>query len=70
MTTRTIGRTLGKDEDWVGNNAAFTCPVCHGVFLVSGMFHKNGRDCPKCGKSKGRVLGGKESGGTATIEWP
>src|ERR1022692_3442898 len=26
---------LGKSEDWVGNNAAFTCPNCGKVFMVS-----------------------------------
>ena len=58
---------IGQSEDWLGNNAAFTCPVCNKVFIVSGLLNPNGRDCPGCGKSTGRVVGGKDSGGTATI---
>lgn len=67
---------LKKDEDWEGNNAAFTCPVCNKVFIVSdtrmhkGPQKENGyRQCPACGKSVGRVTGGRKSGGTASIEW-
>ncbi len=61
---------LGRDEDWVGNNAAFTCPACGKVFLVSGPLHRNGRDCPDCGRSHAKVGGGAKSGGTAWIESP
>jgi hypothetical protein len=25
------------DADWLGNNAAFTCPKCKKVFIASGM---------------------------------
>ena len=57
------------DEDWESNNAAFTCPQCKKVFIISGMLHKSGRDCPNCGQSTGRVRGGKDSGGSASIEW-
>jgi hypothetical protein len=62
---------LAFDEDWIGNNAAFTCPVCQKVFIVSGLL-SNERPCPNCGKSKGFVSlnGGPQSGGQATIEWP
>ncbi|SDR63725.1 hypothetical protein SAMN05444161_6843 [Rhizobiales bacterium GAS191] len=71
MATHTIDRkAIGQEEDWIGNNAAFTCPVCRGVYVVSGMLHKKGRECPKCHQSKGLVVGGKDSGGSATIEWP
>ena len=59
---------LKKEEDWEGNNAAFTCPKCGKVFIVSGMIHKNGRQCPACGKSIGHVNGGRKSGGFASIE--
>jgi hypothetical protein len=32
MPTRTIDRNaIGQDEDWEGNNAAFTCPLCRKV---------------------------------------
>jgi transcription elongation factor Elf1 len=60
---------IGTSEDWHGNNAAFTCPVCGKVFIVSGLLNRNGRKCPGCGKSTGIVTGGKDSGGTATITW-
>ncbi|MBU1184370.1 MAG: hypothetical protein KJ663_04275 [Proteobacteria bacterium] len=60
---------LKKEEDWEGNNAAFTCPRCGKVFIVSAMIHRDGRQCPACGKSIGRVKGGRKSGGIASIEW-
>ncbi len=55
--------------DWLGNNAAFTCPVCQRVFVVSAMLHRNGRLCPGCGKSTGHVRGGRNTGGEAFVEW-
>jgi predicted RNA-binding Zn-ribbon protein involved in translation (DUF1610 family) len=62
---------LRLDEDWEGNNAAFTCPICGQVFIVSGSrVHSGKRECPKCGESIGRCdIKGKKSGGTASIEW-
>jgi hypothetical protein len=66
---------LGLNEDWEGNNAAFQCPVCKKVFIVSAGIHvgpggeKGWRKCPACAKSIGHVSGGKKSGGTAKIEW-
>jgi hypothetical protein len=57
------------DVDWFGNNAAFTCPLCHKVFIVSGMFHKEGRECPNCKRSRGFVRGGRVKEGVAFIEW-
>jgi hypothetical protein len=61
---------LGQDEDWEGNNAAFRCPICHKVFIVSEMIHKGSRECPGlCGKSTAYVKGGSKSGGSAYIEW-
>jgi predicted RNA-binding Zn-ribbon protein involved in translation (DUF1610 family) len=59
----------GLTDDWQGNNAAFTCPLCRKVFIVSGRLHKQGRQCPECGKSTGFVKGGRKSKGTARIEW-
>lgn len=55
--------------DWEGNNAAITCPPCGKVYVVSAMMHPKGRECPKCGKSTGHVKGGKQSGGSAYVEW-
>ena len=45
-----------KGEDWIGNNAAFTCPLpnCEKVYIVSALIYKNGRQCPACGLSKAR----------------
>ena len=67
---------LGKNEDWEGNNAAFQCPVCQKVFIVSDtrmhvgpMKEKGYRACPGCRESVGRISGGRKSGGTASIEW-
>jgi len=57
------------DADWEGNNAAFTCPPCGKVFLVSGHLHNGSRSCPHCGKSTGNVSGGKKSGGSAYIRY-
>jgi hypothetical protein len=63
---------LGMDEDFHGNVAAFTCPVCGKVFLVSSSLDRLGRACPNpaCGRSFGLVVGGATSGGVATLEWP
>lgn len=61
---------LESGQDWRGNNAAFTCPNCEQVFIVSGLIDRSGgRVCPKCGKSRGFVVGGAKSGGHAWIEW-
>jgi hypothetical protein len=56
---------LGLLEDWQGNNIALACPVCLKVFIVSGMIHRKGRECPSCGKSKAFV---SQDGKTASIE--
>jgi len=62
---------LGIDEDWEGNNAAFRCPHCNKVFIVSGTrVHGGKRNCPKCGKSIGYCdIKGRKSGGFAKLEW-
>ena len=49
-------RMKGKPEaypvlDLFGNNAAVECPGCNHVYIVSGMIHKKGRDCPVCHES-------------------
>lgn len=69
---------LGLNEDWEGNNVAFSCPLCKKIFIVNTTrMHKEGprgeqgyRKCPKCGKSLGHITGpGRKSGGSASIEW-
>jgi predicted RNA-binding Zn-ribbon protein involved in translation (DUF1610 family) len=62
---------LGMDEDWAGNNAAFRCPCCGKVFIVSGSrVHSGVRKCPNCGKSTGRCdIKSFKNGGTASLEW-
>lgn len=61
---------LGTEDDWFGNNASFKCPICGNTFIVSGALNRNGRPCTNCGKSKGHCsTSGKDSGGTAYIEW-
>jgi len=70
MKTRTLDpNILGKTEDWEGNNIAVTCLRCGKVYVVSGLLHPDGRDCPCCGKSKGVVKRGKNSNGQAFIQW-
>jgi hypothetical protein len=61
------------DEDWLGNNAAFTCPLCRKVFIVTNApkIHdpQEERPCPHCGGSVGHCTGGAKSGGAAYITW-
>jgi hypothetical protein len=68
---RLDGANLGQGEDWEGNNAAFACPACGKVFIVSGVIHRGERRCPvfSCGKAVAYVEGGRQSGGKARIEW-
>ena len=69
MKTKELdSKKLGPKEDWAGNNIAFECPVCGKVFIVSKQLHGE-RPCPACGKSRGMVTGGRESGGKASITW-
>jgi uncharacterized protein (DUF983 family) len=69
MTIRYLEpNNLGTKDDWFGNNAAFKCPVCGNTFIVSA-FSRNSRKCTNCGKSTGYCKGGKDSDGTAYIEW-
>ena len=56
---------LGILEDWVGNNIALACPVCLKVFIVSGLIHQKGRECPKCGSSRAFV---SQDGKSASME--
>jgi hypothetical protein len=56
---------LGLLEDWQGNNIALACPLCLNVFTVSGIIHRNGRDCPYSGRSKAFV---SQDGKTASVE--
>jgi hypothetical protein len=60
MPIRYIDRdAIGHDQDWEGNNAAFTNPTGNKVYVVSGHMHEEGRDCPNCGRSRGLIEGGK-----------
>jgi hypothetical protein len=73
MQTRPI--KLGafrKDEDWQGNNVAFTCPLpdCGKVYIVSALIDKKGRKCPACGLSEGFITASQSKNGKAWIEWP
>lgn len=66
MVTRNLTKDgLSRDEDWYGNNAALTCPVCQQVFLVSGFIGKGRRECPRCQKSRAEIT--EEQ---VKIEWP
>lgn len=61
--------------DWIGNNAAFTCPLCGHVFIVTTMSNIHGqggqRDCPNCLQSRAHVGGGRlDPQAEAFIEWP
>lgn len=58
---------VGPPDDWSDNNAAFTCPSCGKVFVVSSFTDKFGRRCPRCGKSKAFVTGSEANGGKAWI---
>jgi predicted RNA-binding Zn-ribbon protein involved in translation (DUF1610 family) len=72
MAVRSIDPDVqARDEDWEGNNAAFSCPVCGKVFLVSAspLMHNGSRECPNCHRSTGYVEGGRKGGGSARIEW-
>jgi hypothetical protein len=55
-----------QDEDVLGNNIAFACPVCSKVYIVSGHVNRQGRNCPVCGRSTGRI---NVDGTGAEIEW-
>jgi len=70
MSVRNLNAVnLARNEDWEGNNAAFTCPLCDKVFIVSGVIHNGVRSCPGCGRATAYIQGGRLSGGTARIEW-
>jgi transcription elongation factor Elf1 len=71
MARRTIqADAKARDEDRVGNNAAFTCPRCGKVFIVSGLIHREeGRWCPWCRQSRGHAPAANEDAEGAYIEW-
>ena len=52
-----------QDADFAGNNAAFTCPKCNHVYIVSGLIHNGKRTC-QCGESTAYIEGNK-----AWITW-
>ena len=56
--------------DWLGNNAAFVCPGCAHVFIVTRAADqfvdkrqkKSGEQvCPKCEGYKARITGGRST---------
>ena len=56
MTIRHLSRgDPARDADLHGNNAAFTCPECAQVFIVSWFLDRQGRPCPGCGTVTGHV---------------
>jgi len=61
---------IAHDEDWEGDNAAFSCPICGKVFIVIAHAHGGKRDCPECAQSTGNVSGLSSSDRSAWIEWP
>lgn len=61
-----------ENGDWVGNNAAFTCPLCERVFIVTTMpsIHDGQRTCPACARSTPFVTGGRlNPAAQAFITW-
>ena len=81
MPTRNLDpNNLADNEDWVGNDAAFCCPLCQKVFIVSHAppqmvpdHEAQGvRRCPWCHNSRGRITGAESQHPTtsASIEWP
>jgi uncharacterized protein DUF6697 len=69
MKTKELdSQNLGPKEDWLGNNAAFECPLCSKVYIASA-FLKSERPCPGCGKSRARVTGSEGKGGKAIVTW-
>src|SRR6185437_11626332 len=55
---------LRHSEDWYGNNAAVSCPLCSKTFIVSAFLNKGRRECPSCGRSFAHI-----DGGSIIIEW-
>ena len=69
MKTKNLNaRQPGLKEDWLADNAAFECPVCGKVYLVSGSLNPV-RVCPGCGQSHGHVTGSRQGGGKAFVVW-
>jgi transcription elongation factor Elf1 len=63
-------RSADANADWHGNNAAFTCPVCAKVYIVTTLNKEGtkGRDCPGCGRSKAFITGSPKAH-KAWIQW-
>jgi len=69
MKTKNLNaRQPGLKEDWLADNAAFECPVCGKVYLVSGSINPV-RTCPNCGQSHGHITGSRQGGGKAFVVW-
>ena len=65
-----------RNADWLGNNAAFVCPVCSHVFIVANPKVEAGkrqphvdnrqsdpgeRKCPRCEKSVAHITGPRQA---------
>lgn len=60
---------LGDDEDWEGNAAAFTCPYCSKVFIVSGTRIHNGVRKYLSVKSPRGIMTSRVENQVATQAW-
>ena len=61
---------LPKDADWYGTDAAFTCPICKKVFIVSSFLKGGKRECPVCKeKSRAFCTAPADNGGVAYLEY-
>lgn len=60
---------LPKDADWLGINAAFTCPICKKVFIVSSFIHDGKEVCPRCNESTAFCTGPANNDGRAYLNY-
>ena len=60
---------VGMDKDWAGNGAAFRCPHCGKVFIVSGSRVHGGVRKSRTVESRRAVVISKRSGMVAPQAW-
>ena len=71
MQRRYLDRNDFGNEDWYGNNAAFKCPECEKIFIVTSFLNPKGRPCPHCEKSFAYCTGSpRNKKSEAYIEYP